>query len=37
MIDIHSHILPGIDDGSKNINMTLHMIKMAGKSGTKKI
>ena len=37
MIDIHSHILPGIDDGSKNINMTLHMIKMAEKSGTKDI
>ena len=37
MIDIHSHILPGIDDGSKNINMTLHMIKMAVKSGTKDI
>lgn len=37
MIDIHSHILPGIDDGSKNINMTLHMIKMAVESGTKDI
>ena len=37
MIDIHSHILPGIDDGSKNINMTLQMIKMAEKSGTKDI
>ena len=34
MIDIHSHILPGIDDGSKNINMTLQMIKIAEKSGT---
>lgn len=37
MIDIHSHILPGIDDGSKNISMTLEMIKMAEKSGTKDI
>ncbi|MDB2116101.1 tyrosine-protein phosphatase [Clostridium paraputrificum] len=37
MIDIHSHILPGIDDGAKNINMTLHMIKMAVESGTKDI
>ena len=37
MIDIHSHILPGIDDGAKNINMTLRMIKMAEKSGTKDI
>ena len=37
MIDIHSHILPGIDDGSKNINMTLQMIKIAEKSRTKDI
>ena len=37
MIDIHSHILPGIDDGAKNISMTLEMIKMAEKSGTKDI
>ena len=27
MIDIHSHILPGIDDGSKNIDMTLEMLR----------
>lgn len=37
MIDIHSHILPGIDDGSKNINMTLEMLRMAEESGTKDI
>lgn len=34
MIDIHSHILPGIDDGAKNIKMTLGMIRMAEESGT---
>ena len=34
MIDIHSHILPGIDDGSKNIKMTLDMLRMAEKDGT---
>lgn len=37
MIDIHSHILPGIDDGSKNINMTLEMLRQAVEDGTKKI
>lgn len=34
MIDIHSHILPGIDDGSKKISMTLDMIKRASLDGT---
>lgn len=37
MIDIHSHIIPNIDDGSKNIDMTLEMLMRAEKSGTKKI
>ena len=27
MIDIHSHVLPGIDDGSKNITMSLEILK----------
>ena len=34
MIDIHSHIVPGIDDGSKDIEMTINMLKKAEKSGT---
>lgn len=29
MIDIHSHILPGIDDGARNIEESLDMLKMA--------
>ncbi len=37
MIDIHSHILPGIDDGSKSIEMSLEMLRNAEKDGTKKI
>lgn len=37
MIDIHSHIIPGIDDGSKSMEMTLEMLRNAEKSGTKKI
>ncbi|MCE5221481.1 MAG: capsular biosynthesis protein [Clostridium sp.] len=37
MIDIHSHILPGIDDGSKNMEMTLEMLRNAERDGTKEI
>lgn len=37
MIDIHSHIIPGIDDGSKNMEMTLEMLKNAEREGTKEI
>lgn len=37
MIDIHSHIIPGIDDGSRNMEMTLEMLRSAERDGTKKI
>lgn len=37
MIDIHSHILPGIDDGSSNIKTTLSMLRQAAEDGTKEI
>ena len=37
MIDIHSHIIPGIDDGSRNMEMTLEMLRNAEKDGTKEI
>lgn len=33
MIDIHCHILPGIDDGSKSIHMSLEMAVQYQKSG----
>ena len=33
MIDVHSHIVYGVDDGSKTIEDTIHMIKEAKKSG----
>lgn len=33
MIDFHSHILPGIDDGSKNVQMSLEMLKRASEQG----
>lgn len=33
VIDFHSHILPGIDDGSKNENTSLRMMDMASAQG----
>ena len=33
MIDFHSHILPGIDDGSKDVSMSLKMIHALKKQG----
>lgn len=33
MIDLHSHILPGIDDGSKSLEMSLDMARIAVKDG----
>ena len=35
MIDIHSHVLPGVDDGSVNMEMSLEMLAMAAESGVK--
>lgn len=37
MIDFHSHILYGVDDGSKDENMTIEMLKIAESSGTSHI
>ncbi|MDW8802590.1 exopolysaccharide biosynthesis protein [Clostridium sp. A1-XYC3] len=37
MIDIHSHILPGIDDGAKTLDDTIEMLKIARNNGIKKI
>jgi len=34
LIDIHSHILPGLDDGSKSLEESVAMVRMAAKSGT---
>ncbi len=33
MIDFHSHILPGMDDGSPNTETSLQMLKMASEQG----
>lgn len=37
MVDIHSHILPKIDDGSQNLNMTYEMLRICSEDGVKKI
>ncbi|MGL4656088.1 MAG: tyrosine-protein phosphatase [Sarcina sp.] len=37
MIDLHSHIIPRIDDGAKDKEISLQMLKRAEESGTKKI
>ena len=33
MIDIHSHVLPGIDDGSRDMDMSLELLAMSADSG----
>jgi len=33
MIDIHSHILPGVDDGAKNLDEALALLRMAVADG----
>ncbi len=37
MIDIHSHILPGIDDGSKNEEESLKMLRMLKEQGVRRV
>ena len=37
MIDIHTHILPNIDDGSRNIEETFNLIKEAQEAGFDKV
>ena len=37
MIDFHSHIIHGVDDGAKNLNMSLEMLKIAENEGVEYI
>ena len=37
MVDLHSHLIWGIDDGSKSREMTINMLKQAAEGGTKKL
>jgi protein-tyrosine phosphatase len=34
LIDIHSHILPGVDDGSQSLEQSIAMLEAAAKAGT---
>ena len=36
-VDIHSHILPGVDDGAKNIKESINLISEMNKIGFRKI
>jgi hypothetical protein len=33
LIDLHCHLLPGIDDGAKDLEMSLAMARMASSDG----
>ena len=37
MIDIHTHVLPGIDDGSRDLRTSMRMLMMAYKYGTRRV
>lgn len=37
MIDIHTHILPGVDDGAQTLQEAVRMIRQAAESGTREI
>ena len=37
MIDIHTHVLPGVDDGSESMEMSLKLVETALASGTHSI
>ena len=34
MFDLHSHILPGLDDGAKTIEESMKMLRVAAADGT---
>ncbi|MDA2937878.1 hypothetical protein MYX75_06410 [Acidobacteria bacterium AH-259-A15] len=36
-VDIHTHVLPGVDDGAASIDETIAMLRMAYDGGTRKI
>jgi protein-tyrosine phosphatase len=36
-VDIHSHLIPGIDDGSPNVATSIELLKTMGELGFKKL
>ena len=37
MTDFHSHILPGLDDGSKNVEESVKILKMMAEQGIERV
>ena len=37
MIDFHTHILPGIDDGAKDVSVSAAMLEMEKEQGVNEI
>ena len=37
MIDLHNHLLPGIDDGAKRVDETLEFLRLAGRDGVRTV
>ena len=37
LIDFHSHVLPGIDDGSKSVEESIVMLRMAAEQGIRHV
>ena len=37
LFDIHCHILPGVDDGSRDMESSLDMLRIAYEEGTRQI
>ena len=37
MVDIHTHVLPGIDDGADSVETSLEMIRSEVEQGVKQI
>ena len=37
IIDFHSHILPGMDDGSKSVEMSVEMLNREAEQGIRKV
>ncbi|MFN2316895.1 MAG: CpsB/CapC family capsule biosynthesis tyrosine phosphatase, partial [Gemmatimonadales bacterium] len=33
MIDLHSHLLPGVDDGSKSVSQSVRVLRMFADKG----
>ena len=37
VIDIHTHTLPGVDDGSESMEMSLQMLELSARSGVREV